>query len=440
MRRQYSGKAEEIAKSSIDWIQQHSHQYGYAEMRLVLIYTTNEFRLFWGKIELHHKDDAKGESVRFDYDNVLLLSYVLNIDELLSILKSIHQNKFASVGSDMKIAVADNAESFRLESGTCYGYISHTWPIYNSSFNLNLFEIDERTLNFVKRGKPVYPNLWTATSQFLQLDSKLEQHASDRKLLLIMPDFRVRISNIVVSGSKIMIQTDRREISYDKLICKIYVNNNKELYQSADLKFDANGKLVCGVNFEPEIIHAYLIDEKDEILDSVETNLRWSYYNPNVHIETPSLKIIEMIKRGENDEVEFKSRMGEKNDKMSDEFMETFPSFANAKGGVILLGVDDHCQIVGTDEDIDKLEERIAHKMPKIIDPADINFELERVPIDDERSVIVIRVFEGKSKPYIIEGKGILIRRSSNDRPITRSELDIIYDKKHQTSLPAVNY
>ncbi len=72
-------------------------------------------------------------------------------------------------------------------------------------------------------------------------------------------------------------------------------------------------------------------------------------------------KLIELIKKGENEKVEFK-------EKFDRETIETISAFANTSGGVILIGVTDEGKIKGIDIGKKTLED-IANRIKQNTDP-----------------------------------------------------------------------
>lgn len=438
MRREFYEEAPKIAAKTISHITNNKKYYGAADARLVFVKVGNDMKLFWGRIDLLHRNDSIPKDENHDYGDILLTRFTISLEELVGALQEISDGK-QPILKGRTTSVSGSASLHSLSSRTRYGYINHIWPFQEASFAPESFQLPSGLADFAKKGLPTYPDIYAATSEFLTLEPRLQSQSSDRRLLIVMPDYRVRISGIKVSGKRVSLEVECKESNYQQLTCKMYIANDSSSFQSGDLDFDVKGRASCKSTIEPDSIHAYVLDENDDVLDTRQNSLKWSYYSPDLIIETPSLKILEMVKRGETDEVEFKARLGEKDNKMSDEFLESLASFANTKGGVILLGVDDNCNVIGTDEDVGKLTDRITHRMPTAIEPADIKFQVESVEIDEQR-VVLIRVFEGEHKPYIMKGKGILVRSNSSDRAVTRAELDIIYQDRNRSRGNFPNY
>lgn len=103
-------------------------------------------------------------------------------------------------------------------------------------------------------------------------------------------------------------------------------------------------------------------------------------------------KLREVIELGETDTVEFKRRFSDF-DKIAKEII----AFANTRGGVILVGVDDDGTIVGVDSEKHEIE-LITTAAEFYCDPA-IDLDIEVVEIDGV-DVLAVTVPESSFKPH----------------------------------------
>ena len=106
-------------------------------------------------------------------------------------------------------------------------------------------------------------------------------------------------------------------------------------------------------------------------------------------------KLIELIKKGENEKVEFK-------EKFDRETIETISAFANTSGGVILIGVTDEGKIKGIDIGKKTLED-IANRIKQNTDPK-LYPKIEHSEIENKK-IILVEVNESKSKPVLAFGR-----------------------------------
>ena len=90
-------------------------------------------------------------------------------------------------------------------------------------------------------------------------------------------------------------------------------------------------------------------------------------------------ELIEKIHLGEDATIEFKRELPHRNS-LADEIA----AFANARGGVILIGVDDNREIVGVDrQKLDAAEKAVVEICQDSIDPIVLIFT-EKLRIDDK--------------------------------------------------------
>lgn len=158
--------------------------------------------------------------------------------------------------------------------------------------------------------------------------------------------------------------------------------------------------------------------------------MRWPTLQKDVIIEVTTDEIRELIKRGENEVVEFKQEITE--EKTKDKFAETVVAFSNTSGGTILIGVNDNCEVVGIRDP--RLEEDRARKTLRSRCEPPVEPDITAREID-EKLVLLVQVKEGENKPYTFREKGIFVRSGPNNRIATRDELDEIYSRK-STTLP----
>ena len=97
-----------------------------------------------------------------------------------------------------------------------------------------------------------------------------------------------------------------------------------------------------------------------------------------VMFDSPS-ELIEKIHLGEDSTIEFKRGLPRR-DSLADEIA----AFANARGGVILIGVDDHGDIVGLDQqNLNQAEKTVIEICRDSIEPQ-VRVVTEKLQLDDK--------------------------------------------------------
>ncbi|HYM20114.1 MAG TPA: ATP-binding protein [Candidatus Kapabacteria bacterium] len=103
----------------------------------------------------------------------------------------------------------------------------------------------------------------------------------------------------------------------------------------------------------------------------------------------------DMIAEGESNSLEFK-RFFSSPDKMAKEMI----AFANTKGGVILLGVDDDGTVVGVESEKSEAAE-IEHTAQFLCDPP-IIVDIQIVQLTGRKEVVAVTIAESKDKPHTL--------------------------------------
>ncbi len=128
-------------------------------------------------------------------------------------------------------------------------------------------------------------------------------------------------------------------------------------------------------------------------------------------------ELLEIIANGENSGVEFK-----RDDIRPEQLAREIVAMANLQGGKVLIGVEDNGSISGIQRP--DLEEWVMNLVQDKIHPMILPF-YEEVRSDTHKTVAVISLPQGISKPYVVRDKGredIYIRVGSTSRLATREQ------------------
>jgi predicted HTH transcriptional regulator len=106
-------------------------------------------------------------------------------------------------------------------------------------------------------------------------------------------------------------------------------------------------------------------------------------------------EVLELIEGGENLRCEFKRKFSS-----SEKIAREMIAFANTRGGVILLGVDDNKKIVGVDSEKSEAE-LIKDAGLNYCEPA-LNFNIEYVDLNG-KEVVIVEIPESDKKPHRIQ-------------------------------------
>ena len=112
--------------------------------------------------------------------------------------------------------------------------------------------------------------------------------------------------------------------------------------------------------------------------------------------------LLDVIKLGESENVEFKSELPGKSEK----YIKTIVAFANTSGGKLIIGVKDGTrEIIGVQlEEIPTLIDKITNVISDMVTPQLIP-AITSAQIDD-KNIVIIEIFPGAARPYYISSLG----------------------------------
>lgn len=132
-----------------------------------------------------------------------------------------------------------------------------------------------------------------------------------------------------------------------------------------------------------------------------------------------AIELIDIIGAGETSKVQFKREL-DNQDKVAAELI----AFSNSKGGMLLFGVEDKTgEMVGLEYDaIQRTSNAISNIANELVKPTVyITTEVVTVEVSDtvKKSILVVHIDEGVSKPYKDRNGAIWIKQGSDKRRVT---------------------
>ena len=140
-----------------------------------------------------------------------------------------------------------------------------------------------------------------------------------------------------------------------------------------------------------------------------------------------------MLNLIEDERTEFKAIL---NDKLEKEVV----SFLNADGGNIYIGVKDNGEIIGINDDLDKIQLDIKNRIRSNIEPMTLGLFDIKVKSYDSKKYIHLTVAGGNARPYYIKKfgmtpKGCFKRIGSAAEPIDEKQIEKLYASRVRNSL-----
>lgn len=420
--RQVSEVDRQARDSIIRVVQQREASYGWVWMRTLL--GCDDAGQTWthvtSRFEVLHKDDKKPETVRWEYERVILLKLALSMDEFTGLLDGLMETGQLTLPGSPVI---------RIDGGFSRGEYLHTkgWGL-GLSWPANYYQFRQRTpLNLSQRPLvslryPVFTDWYSLAREEIG-DSRREAGIIN----VLLPNYLARIDSLKIGSRHLRVQVKTRDLPAHLLTGKIHVidtHGARSLH--SDLVFEQDFQLVP-IDFPPgQVYVALLSKEPEELIDYREfhvSHVGSSLGSVDVELEPIGEEEIEaLVLQGENDRVEFKLDLGN-----GEELAESIVAFSNGMGGIILIGVDDRGNVAGLGQAQPENSVRniLRHHCEPPVNPAVVVREVRG------KTVLVIRVSEGVDKPYTLRGKGVIVRAGSTDRIATRDELDYFYERKH---------
>ena len=140
-------------------------------------------------------------------------------------------------------------------------------------------------------------------------------------------------------------------------------------------------------------------------------------------------ELIEKIHLGENATIEFKREMPRRSS-LADEIA----AFANARGGVILIGVDDNAEIIGIHrQQLDKVEKTVVEICQDSIDPIVLIFT-EKLRVDGKN---LLKIEVPRSLFVHKTANGYFIRQGSSKREMPTEQLARLFQTRSQARIIA---
>lgn len=369
-------------------------------------------------------NDGKKILDKLDYDDFILNKISIDIEDFINLLNDFTVNEILKIQNLPEIKIEARYDRFfykpYIQSND--NWLKNDWAgnVYNFDMSDN-FRGNSGSGPLVSPLFPHFPDRESAIQYFFGIDIR---NFNRGNVLFFLPNYHIKIENITISSEHIDLEIIKNGISQEEIIGKLYYEKD-DLIKINDFEIDDNHKVI-NIDFIPDVISIYLLRKNGEVLDFRKIYSKYpSAASDNVTIEIKENDIKELIKQGENQNVEFKKQLN----KEKGEFLESIVAFANTKGGAVIIGVDDNSNIIGHGPE--NIESVIFNTIRSHCEPF-IEPDVKEVKIN-ERPIIVVRINEGNNKPYNLKDKGVYVRKGSTDRIANRIELDEFYSNKKKT-------
>jgi len=371
-----------------------------------------------------HKSDIYTPKEKLDYGNFVLFETLISLDSLIEILKKLPAPEVLPSSGKLNPKISTitlggyevQVEDEGLQNGSKYDsgedYLNVGWFFEKYHYKSPSKSYPKEAI--VSKNLPLFPNYQIAIKEHMGMD--VSRYPDLYGIVICLPKYGAKIEALNIGIEEIKLKIQPKDVDVKNLIGKVYCQRGKEVAH-IDVEFEDNiGNAWIG--FKPDSMYAMLVSKtNNEILDSRCYSILESLPK-GIVLEIPEYEVEELISHGESETIEFMEKIGK-----PEEFAGTVVALANTKGGIILLGVDDHSKVIGLPEN--GYEDTITKILTGHCSPQ-VKYEINKRQVNG-KEIMIIRIEEGKDKPYFVKDKGPYIRASATDRLATRYDLDEIY-------------
>jgi len=404
-------------------IEARRDSYGWVLVKSAIVKRDKVWENIITKILPLHKSDSYASKEKLDYGNLVFFEELISLNSLIEIIKKLLEKGTSTITlGDHEVQVESESlqNGYKYDSGEEYLDVGWFFEKYQYRSPPKSFPPEP----IVSKDLPLFPDFRTAVNERLGID--IARSSDIFGIVICLPKYGAKIEEVNIGSEEIKLRIQPKDVGIENIIGKLYCERGKEI-KHADVEFEDNTG-IAPIGFKPDSMYVTLVSKTDnEILDSRRYYSSWQSLSKGIVIEIPQYELRELISLGETETVEFKEKISK-----PEELAETVVAFANTKGGIILLGVDDHSKVVGFYEH--GCEDTITSILRSHCSP-ELKCEITKRQVD-EKDIIVIRVEEGKDKPYFLRDKGPYIRANATDRIATRYEIDEIYRQKQSGYRP----
>lgn len=246
--------------------------------------------------------------------------------------------------------------------------------------------------------------------------------------MVILPDFRARISKLTVGLTYVKADVECVFIEPSKLLMKAYAENRNERLAQETIQLK---EPVAQLDFSvrPSFVSMALMSTTGDVLDQKVFQEGASWRQPNVIAEEPLKPEIEqLLLTGEGENIEFKEKL----DTNSQRLAKTAVAFANTSGGTIVIGVDDDQRVVGCNAR--GLAETITNILRSRCDPPP-NFTT-KITKHENKELFLVQIAQSSDVVHVVKELGPFIRANRSNRTPTSHELEQLRRRNSESGIP----
>ena len=304
-------------------------------------------------------------------------------------------------------------------------------PVYRVRFPFAIgCPVEDNRL--IARGVPYYRNGYAAIQDWCE-----GEHDGARALgtiLVSLPQCRARLDHLSVDDQGLQITVSGDAGTLARAMIKGQASSLTHAVDIEILDLVVGVPRAVALPDDPRAIELYLVDGSGEVLDRhVETPggnepARGRLMRDMTRTARDEALVRNAIESGENERVEFKPYIRPGDTKMR-EVYETVVALANTNGGVLVIGIDDYCEILGVEHDLVRagkgattniaslVEGYVAEMRKRIREALNRTPDLRASTVEiANHTMIAFFVASGGERPYALRGSNaVFVRRGPNN-------------------------
>ena len=289
------------------------------------------------------------------------------------------------------------------------------WPAVRCRLHVPSSQLGQNeNRKLLSEGLPYYPNGSEAIIDLFDLE--VESFSRPGEIHIVVPDYRARIESLKLRFSEAELKIQTPEIELNELTIKVFAKTGTKAITLPDIHPESDlTEFQIGSSADTLSVVLFSIKE-NRAIDWIDFT-KWSLEKERIIVERPVEEIVSLARAGESQNLEYKYDILDPNGK--NDFIESVIAFLNSNRGIILVGVDDKGEIVGSKQSKDSIQKLIHDSCSP--PPRDIRVEKKEI---EENRVLIIEVPEGDNKPYQSRrDRNFYVRHNGNDMKMELSEL-----------------
>ena len=264
------------------------------------------------------------------------------------------------------------------------------------------------------------------------------------EILLFLPDFTARLGGLTFKDGRLRV-TSEFAPSESLDISVLATDGNTTFRKTNSLRKSQ----VFRIMTNPTSISVFITESRGRILDRFDEDQISTTRERVIFAGVDySRSLVESIRQGESDTVEFKTFINLEDKKKAAEIVKAVISFANSAGGTLYIGVNDDAEIEGIEAHVPHDSRRarefqsdyfagirrlLQQKLNRI---PTIRISAEKI---GDKTAFLIRIKEGSAKPYFnVQTGEIFIRRGASDvRPNPDKDLRLMFNSTEGVGIGA---